>query len=167
MPHEFDRVDLDALAVACNAPPAPGSVDAPILLSGRCHPGAPSLCRERTPGLVQAGCADCARPFASFEVALAGEGGWLLHHPECNPRHAADAVVLSYDRPSGVVGVACARCGKILSALPVRRRPRSDGRGVRRSKDADGPPPSESGGAVGARVETATGHTEESPQRHL
>jgi hypothetical protein len=158
MPHHFDRAALDALAAACHAPPAPGSEDAPILLSGRCHPGTPSICRVRTPGLIQAACADCARPFAVFKVALAGEGGWLLHHPGCNPRYAADAVVLSYDRSSGFMGVACARCGKILSVLPVQRRPRSGGRGVRRSKNAAGPPPSPGG-------PSAT--HEEPPQCHL
>jgi hypothetical protein len=122
MPHLFDRAALDALAAACNAPPAPWPEDEPILLSGRCHPGAPSTCRARPPGLVEAACADCGRPFAVLEVDLAGAGGRLPHHPECDPVHAADAVVLSYARSSGVVGVACARCGKLLGVLPVRRR---------------------------------------------
>jgi hypothetical protein len=122
MPELFDRDALDALAADCGAAPAPWSARDPVTLSGRCHPGAPSTYRVDLPWRIEAACATCARPFAVLMVDLAGEGGWVIHHPECNRGRAAAAVALSYARGSGVVRVACAGCGEILGAFPIRRR---------------------------------------------
>jgi hypothetical protein len=118
VPETFDRDALDAVALGCEATPG-----LPVTLSGRCHPGAPSTWRVRPSGCAVAACATCARPFALFDVDLVGEGGYLRHHPECNPGREADVVVVSYALGSGAVQVACAGCGGTLGTFPLRRRP--------------------------------------------
>jgi hypothetical protein len=117
VPTRLDRDALDALALDCEAPPG-----VPVRLSGRCHPGAPSTYRVRPPGRLVAACSACSRLFALLDVDTAGEGGYLRHHPECNPGRDAELVVLSYALGSGEVQVACAGCGEPLGAFPLRRQ---------------------------------------------
>jgi hypothetical protein len=115
----IDRDDLDALARACEA----GS-DTWITLSGRCHPGAPSTCRVPPSGPAVVACAACTRPFARLEVGDLRGGDALGRHPDCGPGSRLDEVRLSYALGSGLVRVACARCGRSLGAIPILRRPR-------------------------------------------
>jgi hypothetical protein len=119
VPRSIDRDVLDALAFACEAGP-----DTPIVLSGRCYPGAPSTHRVRVTGQVVVACAECTRPFALLEVGALRSNGPLRRHPDCGPRYRPDEVRLSYARGSGLVRVACAGCGGPLGAIPILHRPR-------------------------------------------
>jgi hypothetical protein len=119
MPEPFDRDDLDAVARACEAEP-----DASIVLSGRCHPGAPSTWRVETPGAVVVACAACSRLFARLELDPAAAVEPLHRHPECGPGSGPAEVRLSYAPGSGLVRVACAGCGGPLGAFPILRRSR-------------------------------------------